>query len=143
MTAQDRINALFEELVPSSGAADTVAGEIIRATCRIGYRWYNDGDQLGIGYGKETCNPAGRYLGKTCNDDIAKQIWNLMYDPIYDDSYDGAYQKALEKIYEAILDYIEQHPELKTTKNEDDFWNHRDKHEDVDDSWDEEEDEYF
>ena len=25
---------------------------------RIGYRFYNDGDQLGIGYGKETCNPA-------------------------------------------------------------------------------------
>ena len=143
MTAQDRINALFEKLVPSSGAADTVAGEIIRATCRIGYRWTNDGDQLGIGYGKETCNPAGRYLGKTCNDDIAKQIWSLMYDPIYDDSYDGAYQKALEKVYEAILDYLEQNPELKTTKNEDDFWNHRDKDEDVDDSWDEEEDEYF
>lgn len=143
MTAQDRINALFEELVPSSGAADTVAGEIIRATCRIGYRWTNDGDQLGIGYGKETCNPAGRYLGKTCNDDISKQIWSLMYDPIYDDSYDGAYQKALEKVYEAILDYLEQNPELKTTKNEDDFWNHRDKDEDVDDSWDEEEDEYF
>lgn len=136
---EDRINALFEELVPASGKADTVAGEIIRATCRIGYRWTNDGDQLGIGYGKETCNPAGRYLGKTTNDEIARQIWSLMYDPIYDDSYDGAYDKALKRLMESVLDYMDEHPELKTTLNTDDFWYYRDEHEDVDD-WDEEED---
>ena len=33
--AEQRINALFEELVPASGKADTVAGEIIRAVSRI------------------------------------------------------------------------------------------------------------
>lgn len=54
----NKIDALFEELVPASGKADTVAGEIIRAVCRIGYRWFNDGDMVGVGYWKETCNPA-------------------------------------------------------------------------------------
>ena len=138
---EERINALFEELVPASGKADTVAGEIIRATCRIGYRWVNDGDQLGIGYGKETCNPAARYLGWTCDDDkIASLLWNLMYDPIYDDSYDGAYDAALKRLMESILDYLDEHPELKTTQNTADMWDFRDPDEDVDE-YDEDEDE--
>ena len=60
---EDRINKLFKELVPETGKAGSLAGELVRAMSRIGYRFYNDGDQLGIGYGKETCNPAGRFLG--------------------------------------------------------------------------------
>ena len=140
MKAEDRINALFKELVPASGPADTVAGEIIRAICRIGYRWVNDGDQLGIGYGKQTCNPAGRYLAEKCSESIEKLVWDLMYDPIYDDSYDGAYDKALKKLEEGIIDYLDKHPELKTTKNEEDFWDYTVEDEDYDDS---EEDEYW
>ena len=58
----ERINQLFEELVPASGKAESLAGELVRAMARIGYRWYNDGDQVGIGYGRETCNPAARFL---------------------------------------------------------------------------------
>ncbi len=58
----ERINQLFEELVPASGKAENLAGELVRAMARIGYRWYNDGDQVGIGYGRETCNPAARFL---------------------------------------------------------------------------------
>jgi hypothetical protein len=137
---EDRINALFKELVPASGPAETVAGEIIRAICRIGFRWVNDGDQLGIGYGKETCNPAGRYLAKKCNERIAKLVLDLMYDPIYDDSYDGAYDKAVERLEAEILYFLKKHPELKTTKNEEDLWDYIDKDEDYDDS---EEDEYW
>ena len=59
---EERINKLFKELVPETGKADSLAGELVRAMSRIGYRFYNDGDQLGIGYGKETCNPAARFL---------------------------------------------------------------------------------
>lgn len=141
---EERINALFEELVPRSGKADTVAGEIVRAMCRIGYRWVNDGDQLGIGYGKETCNPAARYLGKTCDDDrIAAGLWDLMYDPIYDDSYDGAYAKALEEIEDAVLEYIENNPELKALENTEDFWDYRDQNEDVDRDDEEEDEEWW
>ena len=29
---------------------------------RIAYRFYNDGDMVNIAYGKETCNPAARFL---------------------------------------------------------------------------------
>lgn len=134
---QDRINALFEELVPSQGPAATVAGEIIRATCRIGYRFTNDGDQIGIGYGKETCNPAARYLEAWTNENVTSaliQMWCL-----YDES---AYERALEALCEAVLAYIEGNPGLKEKENTEDFWNYRDAIEDVD-TWDEEEDEYY
>lgn len=46
---EERINKLFKELVPETGKADSLAGELVRAMSRIGYRFYNDGDQLGIG----------------------------------------------------------------------------------------------
>ena len=57
-----RFDELFDELVPMSGKADSLAGEIIRAVSRIVYRYYNDGDIVGVGYGNETCNPAARFL---------------------------------------------------------------------------------
>ena len=47
-TLMNRVNTKFEELVPLEGKADTLAGEIIRAISRIGYRFYNDGDLVGV-----------------------------------------------------------------------------------------------
>ena len=75
ITAEQKINALFAELVPASGKADTVAGEIVRAVSRIGYRNYNDGDHIGVGYGKQTCNPAARYLIKNGGDEVAVMVY--------------------------------------------------------------------
>ena len=76
----ERINQLFEKLVPASGKAENLAGELVRAMARIGYRWYNDGDQVGIGYGRETCNPAARFLihkGNKEVSDLAASIWGI------------------------------------------------------------------
>ena len=84
---EDRINKLFKELVPETGKADSLAGELVRAMSSIGYRFYNDGDQLGIGYGKETCNPAGRFLGVKGNDKIAKltaDAWAVYSEEAYE-----------------------------------------------------------
>lgn len=136
ITAEQKINALFAELVPASGKADTVAGEIVRAVSRIGYRNYNDGDHIGVGYGKETCNPAARCLIKNGGDEVAVIVhgmWGMEADSLYD--------KAVEMLEEAAASYIEQHPELKTTPNSEDMWSYRDEHEDTDDEdwedWDE------
>lgn len=132
--AEKKINALFEELVPSSGKADTVAGEIVRAISRIGYRNFNDGDHIGVGYGKETCNPAARYLIKKAGDEVADAIvdlWGVVPDDLYD--------KGLADAEEKVLRYIEEHPELKTTPNNEDMWDYQDKDEDVDDCEDDEE----
>ena len=98
ITNQDKINTLFEELVPASGKADSLAGELVRATSRIGYRFYNDGDQLGVGYGKETCNPAGRFLIKKAPKEIGDLVAALW----------GMYS---EDDYEAVLDAETAQPE--------------------------------
>lgn len=126
-TVEQRIHQLFEELVPFAGKTENLAGEIIRAICRIGYRFSNDGDHLGIGYGKETCNPAGRFLKENTNEEIAGIVGAMWGNP--DES---AYEKQLDSLAEAVLEYVESHPELRTRETEDMF-SYYDADEDVDD----------
>lgn len=132
---EKRINKLFEELVPVSGKAESLAGELIRAMSRIAYRYYNDGDQVGMGYGKQTCNPAARFLmakGNKRISSLATAIWG-----IYDES---AYEDLLDILAGAVADYVEQNPTLRNTQTED-MWSYRT---DEDDAWadEEEEDDY-
>lgn len=132
---EERINKLFEELVPVSGKAESLAGELIRAMSRIAYRFYNDGDQVGMGYGKETCNPAARFLmakGNKRVSSLATAIWG-----IYDES---AYEDLLDILAGAVADHVEQIPDLRTTPT-DDMWDYS-TDEDVDDDWEDEEDDY-
>ena len=109
---ETRINELFEGLVPPQGKADTVAGEIIRAVCRLHYRNWNDGDHVGVGYGKETCNPAARFLAKRGSREMETVIYNMWGDPL-DDSYDA----CMEILLDQTIQYIDDHPELKATPN--------------------------
>lgn len=135
-TYEEKLNELFEALVPVEGRAVTVAGEIVRAICRIAYRNYNDGDHIGVGYGKETCNAAARFLAKKCNDRVARCVGDAW--GIYGEA---AYDAALEALEQAVLAYLEQHPELATTYNEDDYWDYGDPYEDRED-YDDEDDPY-
>lgn len=130
--AENKISVLFEELVPCSGKADTVAGEIVRAISRIGYRYYNDGDHVGVGYGNETCNPAARYLMKFVDERIDYAISNM-----WGVEHDATYEEWLAELETAILDYLDENPELKTAANTEDMWDYR-TDEDVDDYEDEE-----
>ena len=123
----ERVSALFDELVPAVGKADSLAGEIIRAVSRIGGRFFNNGDRIGIGYGKETCNPAARFLkkhGDKRTGAYVTALWGL------DD--DGAYEEILDALVGAVADLIESRPELRDTETEDMFVC-RDPKEDVDD----------
>ena len=99
-------------------------------------RFYNDGDQLGIGYGKETCNPAGRFLGAKGNDKIAKLTADAW--AVYSEE---AYEKVLDILCGAVADYVEQNPDLRNQPTED-MWDFKDEEEDQDDDWDEEEDDW-
>lgn len=123
----DRVNALFQELVPMEGKAESLAGEIIRAISRIGYRFYNDGDQVGIGYGKETCNPPARFLASVTDGAIADMVQALWSIP-----NETAYEKLLELLTEMIVDYVDTHPELRDQPAPD-MWDYHDAREDRDD----------
>lgn len=111
-----RLNQLFDELVPLQGKAESLAGEIVRATCRIGYRYLNDGDRIGIGYGKETCNPAARFLLQNTDSHIVN-ILEGMWKPVTDSDY----QASLDDLTAAVVQYIDDHPELRKQETEDMF----------------------
>ena len=130
-TNEKRIDALFQELVPAEGPAATVAGEIVRAMCRIGHRWNNDGDRIGIEWGKETCNAAARYLMERAGEKTAeavKQAWEY---------YGANYGAKVDGIVCAVLDYLDAHPELRETENSEDYWDLEkpEDYEDEDDEW--------
>ena len=134
MNYETEINNLFEELVPVSGKAESMAGELVRAACRIGYRFLNDGDRIGIGYGKETCNPAARYLLANGSDDVQFAVCHL-----WDAGNDDEYEKIInDELCKAVINQIEKNPELKKTPTGD-MWDYA-TDEDVDDEdWDDEE----
>ena len=62
---EKQIEELTHKYMSYQGKCETVAGEILRAYNQMLYRYYNDGDVAGEGYGRETVNPAVRYLYKT------------------------------------------------------------------------------
>ena len=135
-TTEKKLGELFEELVPASGKAPTVAGEIVRAINRISYRNWNDGDHIGVGYGRETCNPAARYLGAKCGEEVASLI-----SAIWGIENDKAYDLILGQLEAEVVKYLERNPELKAAENRDDMFDYRNADEDVD-TYDEDEDEY-
>ena len=102
--------AMEERLMPASGKAETVAGEIIRAVDRIHYRWYNDGDKINVGYGRETCNGTARYLEEIRGSDFPAEIWNGWLN-------DDQYTEFTENLVDEMYAFIKAHPELETTPN--------------------------
>ena len=119
---ESKLGALFNELVPMYGNCKTVAGEIVRAINRVIYRFYSDGDIAGEGYGKETVNPAVRYL-------------NAMYHQYIDKNHDlpthycflehwgtdKGYDFTIYEDAQTFLTFIEEHPELKTIPNTENY----------------------
>lgn len=117
MTENDKkLEALFNELVPRIGKASSLAGEVVRAAGRIGYRWSNDGDQIGIGYGKETCNAAARFLLIHGNKDVQVLITALWGLSDY-----RQYTRILDQLIGAVVSFVNSNPELRTMPTEDMF----------------------
>lgn len=110
----EAINGMFEELVPAFGKAETKAGELVRAVTRIGGRYWNDGDKIGVGYGKEVCNPPALFIlseyGETDFAGTIVAMWGL--------EDDETYEKGLELLIREVVDYIEEHPKLRKVLSE-------------------------
>lgn len=107
---QDQIwENLWNEYVPMSGTSETVGGEILRAMSRIIYRFYNDGDMVGIGYGNETCNSSDRYL-----DEVVPNYISL--DGFYE-SQETEYEDRMLKNHRIVFAYLQENPQLFKEKN--------------------------
>lgn len=140
----DKIDKSFEALrdkyVPDCGMANTKGGEIIRAYDRIVYRYFNDGDMVGISYGNETCNGSYRFLYRTLGDLCPDLVSAADYS-------EDKYLETLLKLAENVKKYLDEHPDVFETENytdsrdqipEDFDW----QEEDEDEDWyDEDEDE--
>lgn len=102
----DRMSTAFEVLVPASGAADTQAGELIRAIERLRYRYYNDGDYFYKGYGLETAGSSAAWLFD--QDSKLESYIDTLADKELKDS---DYEDTLDLMAEYILKYLNEHPE--------------------------------
>ena len=131
----DEVNEkLFDELVARMGKSKTIAGEILRAVNRIYYRWYNDGDIAGRGYGRETVNPAVRYLYLTvCKEEktpFEKQV-SLFYDYVSGKYVeDKEYELDLKALLATAIVFIAQN-KLWERSNDMDMWDYKDDELDV------------
>lgn len=106
----EALQVLFDELVPASGPADTVAGELVRAMMKILYRDYNDGDVFYEGYGIETCGPAVSYIIDNI-DGMFDKFDNIAKAQLEDDRYTN----AINDIAKDIVEYIINNPETLET----------------------------
>lgn len=108
----DKLERLSNELVPDSGVADTIEGEMVRAINRIWYRYENNGDYWYRGYGKETAMPSVKWL-KT-QSPVAKQLKSILKSYSKNEtpehleySEKDKYLESLIKAGEIIVKYIE------------------------------------
>ena len=113
----DTLEIIFNAFVPSSGKADTLAGELARAMMKILYRDWNDGDLFYTGYGIESsCGSAAAYL-------MSKEWYDDFNDIREQQLEDEAYTDALENITRNIIEYILDNPELLIEPNTEDYLN--------------------
>ena len=119
------IDSWTKEYMENSGNSTTLGGEILRAFNRIDYRYYNDGDMIGRGYGKETVNPAARFLVEKCVG--WTEVGNLE-DMLNGESdinkSDDYYNEWLEDLKYSLEDYLRNHEEFFHTPNKDDMLNY-------------------
>lgn len=112
MDPSDQLQVYFDALVPRSGKAKTVAGELVRAMMRILYRDFNDGDVWYSGYGRETCGSSVMYLV-----DMIPGLDNDFEEMINMELQDSSYSEALEDTTADLIIYLNEHPELFTKAN--------------------------
>ena len=118
------IESWSEDYIPQAGKANTIGGEILRATAQIVNRFYNDGDKIGIGNGKETVNPAARYILENAveftaaPDDLQAMLDNNSDINLSDESY----EEWVDDFKYEVEDYLREHEELFHAPNKVDMW---------------------
>lgn len=110
-----------EQYTNNSGKSNTVGGEMVRAAMQIIYRYNNDGDMIGRGYGNETVNAAARYITEKAEMGVNEQIqkWLDHEERANADDYDS----FIETFTTEIEQILRENPELFQRPNKDDYWN--------------------
>ena len=117
------LNNLFESLVPASGPAKTLAGEVVRAAAKLRYDFYNNG--MGN-------NTSGAINFLRDNSVVSHKTYDTIYDfsrgRIYKGNYnlnDGLH-KAIEEMSQNVIDMVSRNPVMGSIKNEVDMFDFED-----------------
>lgn len=100
---------LWDKYVPALGTAETIGGEILRAMSRIIYRFYNDGDMVGVGYGNESCNSSDRYLVAVVPNYISLDQFN--------EGQETKYEKLMLKNHRTVFAFLQKNPHIFEIQN--------------------------
>lgn len=130
-------NELSDKLIPSNGNCETLGGELLRAVERLIYRYCNDGDVIGMGYGIETCQSSYFYLEDKlmelgvvtivetprCHIQWSKPECDIdeaaMNELNFDYSENDRYYDALYNLLALVIDFIENDERAKLPNDED------------------------
>ena len=109
------------ELMPDMGKADTVAGELIRATSKLGYDFYNNGMGNNTSGAINFLAEAGVF--PTFHDD---ETYSTVYEYTRGQCYQGRYEGdclhcAIERTTDRTIEFILANPELETKPNDTDM----------------------
>lgn len=108
---------LYDALVLPQGKSDTIAGEMIRAVNRIGYRFFNDGEVYFAGYGLETVGSPAIYLSEL------NPALETLIIKVYPENYtvstnkDMSYQNFITTLETRVIAIIQKTPELVLRRN--------------------------
>jgi len=123
-----------EQYTNPEGKSNSVGGEMVRAAMQIIYRYNNDGDMIGCGYGNETVNAAARYITEKAEMGVNEQIQKWLDHEERADDYD--YDNFIETFTTEIEQILRENPELFQEPNNDDYWDWKED-EDMDYGFDE------
>jgi hypothetical protein len=104
----------FNRLIPASGSAETVKGELLRAVNRMVYRFYNDGDGITSSAGPAQAHSyltGGSHPLTTQMQEIFSGEAPLSDTRFLQTSYgDQMYIRQMVTALELVLDFIEEQP---------------------------------
>ena len=140
-SVDDKLQAYFDKLVPTSGNSQFLEGEMIRAINRIIFRNFNDGDYFYQGYGAETVGPAMSFLvnHREIPIEVRRQIIDVEREAI--GSLDKGYEDYIYQIAAIILNYIDS-KNGEFTPSTADLWDYDSEYEAFEEEEDEEDDYY-
>ena len=113
---------LCDELIPGMGAADTVAGEMLRSATRLAHDLYNNG------MGNNTSGAVNFLKAKGAIDSKTHAtIYDYTRGQLYDGRYKGdSLQVAVEHAIDSVMELILANPVLTTQPNTEDMFDYED-----------------
>jgi hypothetical protein len=99
-------SSLVKKLVPASGKADTLEGELLRATNRLWARFNSANEQFSHGAGATTCGSCATFMFDVTDKLRLDSLWKeLAY--ISRPMDDAAYEKGLNKFTDLLSTHVQ------------------------------------